>query len=340
MSWRAAIRGIRFAVPTTKLTNEQLTQEFPDWDVDKIFRKTGIAQRAITQENECASDLGVSAALELFDAGVCSPDDIEFLLFCTQSPDYPLPTTACMMQHRLGLPETCGALDFNLGCSGFVYGLALAKSLIETRLVENVLLITAETYSKYLHPEDRSARTIFGDGAAATLVAGVDAEKDLIGPFVFGTDGSGARNLIVAGGGMRQPLSEEIENLPQVSRNVPRSPHNLYMNGPEIFNFTLNTVPVAVKSLLTKCELKLDEIDYFVFHQASSFILERLRSKIAIPKDKFFNDIEMYGNTVSASLPIALEIARENGQILNGERVMVVGFGVGYSWAATLITFT
>ena len=165
---KAAIRAIEYYLPETVLGSDDLTREFPDWSVAKIESKTGIRERHIASGSECSSDLGIAAAKKLFDSGAVSPSEIDFLLFCTQSPDYFLPTTACMMQAALGIPKTAGALDFNLGCSGFVYGLGLAKGLIETGQAKSILLITAETYSKFIHPRDRSVRTIFGDAAAAT----------------------------------------------------------------------------------------------------------------------------------------------------------------------------
>src|SRR5438132_4782678 len=209
MEHRAAIKAVTSFLPAGKLTNEQLAKEFGDWHASQILGKTGVAVRSIAAADECASDLGVAAAKHLLESGVCSPEEIDFLLLCTQSPDYFLPTTACLLQDRLGLPTTAGALDFNLGCSGYVYGLSLAKGLIETGQAANVLLLTADTYSKFLHPGDRSVRSLFGDAAAATLV---QARRDpppgdlpWIGPFVFGTDGSGRDNLIVAAGGLRRP---------------------------------------------------------------------------------------------------------------------------------------
>jgi len=177
-------------------------------DADAIYEKTGISVRRLSGENECASDLGVAAAKRLFDDGACRPEDIDFLLFCTQTADYFLPATACLIQDRLGLKRTCGALDFNLGCSGFVYGLALAKGIIETGVAQNLLLITADTYTKLLHASDFGVRAVFGDGAAATLIRGVDADHEPIGPFVLGTDGRGARELMVPAGGMRMPLTQ------------------------------------------------------------------------------------------------------------------------------------
>ncbi len=172
---KAAIRAIEYYLPEKAVTTEQLSAEFPEWSVQKIDEKTGIQVRRIAGEDECSSDLGVAAAQKLFESGACAAHDIDYVLFCTQSPDYFLPTTACLIQDRLGIPTSAGALDFNLGCSGFVYGLGLAQGLIESGQAANVLLLTAETYSKFIHPRDRSVRTIFGDAAAATLVSAVEA---------------------------------------------------------------------------------------------------------------------------------------------------------------------
>jgi 3-oxoacyl-[acyl-carrier-protein] synthase-3 len=335
---KASHRAVASYLPEQTLTNEQLAAEFTDWTADKILEKTGIACRRIAAEEECSSDLGVRAAEKLFATGVCKPEEIDFLLFCTQSPDYFLPTTACLVQDRLGLRTSCGALDFNQGCSGFVYGLALAKSLIESSVAERVLLITAETYSKFINARDRSVRTIFGDAAAATLVtASSNGSDDLLGPFVFGTDGRGAENLIVSAGGLRKPLSTATAEEREDKGGNWRSDQNLYMNGPEIFNFTLSTVPKSVNQLLARAECKLEDVDHFVFHQANRFMLERLRAKMNIPAEKFSIEMEDCGNTVSSTIPIALERMALGGKLTPGQRVMLVGFGVGYSWAAGMM---
>lgn len=334
---KAAIKDIISHLPSNKLTNEELAQEFHDWDVAKIYQKTGISVRSIAAPDECASDLGVAAARKLFEKGIYRPEDIDFLLFCTQSPDYFLPTTACLIQERLKLKTSCGALDINLGCSGFIYGLSLAKGLIETEQSRNLLFITSDTYTKFINPKDRGVRTIFGDGAAATLIAAIDSEEETIGPFVFGTDGKGANKLIVPAGGLRMPISQETSVEKNDGTGIYRSAQNLYMDGPEIFNFTLNEVPVAVKSLLDMSSTTIEEIDYFIFHQANSFMLESLRKKMKIPKDKFCMNLESYGNTVSATIPMAMELSLKKGELRPGGKVMLVGFGVGYSWGATLI---
>lgn len=334
---KAKISAIEYALPTHVLTSEELAREYPDWSVEKIEEKTGISTRHIAGNEECASDLGVEAARKLFSRGICSPENIDYLIFCTQSPDYFLPTTACVIQDRLGLPTSTGAIDFNQGCSGYIYGLGLAKGLIETGQASQILLITAETYSKFIHPGDKSVRTLFGDAGTATLVTAIESEKETVGPFVYGTDGRGAGNLIVPSGGTRQPRNTETAKVEEDGHGNLRSKDNLYMNGPEIFTFTLLSVPKAVNGLLKKCHLDLDQIDLFVFHQANRFMLDSLRKKLKIPQEKFVLAYEKFGNTVSSTIPISLHEAQKKGQLREGMRVMLVGFGVGYSWGATIV---
>lgn len=337
MKTRAYIKGIKSYLPIQKLTNEKLCEEYPDWNVEKIYDKTGISTRAIAGKDECVSDLAVAAAEKLFAEGICRKEEIEFLMLCTQSPDYFLPTTACIVQDRLGLPTGCGAFDFNLGCSGYIYGLSVVKGMIEAGIIKNALLITSETYTKYLHPSDRSVRTIFGDGASATFVASTENDEELIGPFIFGTDGSGANELIVPAGGSRMPISPDTALEEAFDGGIYRSPQNLYMDGAEIFNFTIRTVPATVRNLLVKANKSIDAVDMFIFHQANRFMLESLRKKIKIPEEKFCINNEHYGNTVSSTIPMALEIELDKGNIKKGDVVMLVGFGVGLSWAATVI---
>jgi 3-oxoacyl-[acyl-carrier-protein] synthase-3 len=337
MGLKAGIKAIVTHLPSKKLTNDDLAKIYPDWDVQKTYENTGVAVRRIAEPDECTSDLGVKAAQELFSRGACTPSEIDFLLFCTQGPDYLLPASSCIMQDRLGLPQTCGAFDFNLGCSGYVYGLALAKGLIETNMAAKVLFIVGDTPSKSINPRDRSALPLFGDAASATLIIGCETEEELIGPFVFGTDGKGARNLIIPAGGVRiRPTPETAIPHDDGTGNF-RSQQDLFMDGIEIFNFSLQTVPKSISQLLEKCQLNLEDIDLFVFHQANKFMLEALRRKIKIPQEKFIINLEDYGNTSSATIPMALEAALANGKISNNSKVLLCGFGVGYSWATTLI---
>jgi 3-oxoacyl-[acyl-carrier-protein] synthase-3 len=334
---RAVIKGIEYYLPSEILDNGDLAAEFPGWSVEKVEEKTGIRARHIASNTECSSDLGVEAAERLFARGACRREDVDFLLLCTQSPDYILPTTACTIQQRLGLSKSVGALDFNLGCSGFVYGLGLAKGLIETGQARGVLLITAETYSKFLHPADKSVRTLFGDAAAGTFVQGTEgADESSIGPFVYGTDGSGADKLMVAVGGMRTRGALPDEPLVKDESSTVSSSY-LYMDGPEIFNFALWAVPDCVRHLLALSGKQQEDIDLFVFHQANKYMLDHLRKKLNIPEEKFVVFLETCGNTVSSTIPIALKEAMMSGVLKRGQLVMLVGFGVGLSWAATLV---
>lgn len=328
---KAYIKGLSFYLPEKVLTNEQLVAEFPEWTVEKVAKKVGVAQRHIAGEYETASDMAVEAAEKLFSDYGLDRSKIDFVLLCTQSPDYFLPTTACLIQNRLKLPTSCGALDFNLGCSGYVYGLSLAKGLIFSGVAKNVLLLTSETYSKYIHPQDKGNKTIFGDAATATLISTDGAAE--IGEFSLGTDGRGAENLIVRSGGHRhrEVLSSSKEYGP--------FPDHLYMNGSEVFTFTMEAVPSMLEAVLTKNDLSADQIDLYVFHQANRFMLDTLRTLCHIELERFAYCMEDVGNTVSSTIPIALKRVEVDSKIAPGSKVLLAGFGVGYSWGACVLQY-
>lgn len=332
---KSSIKAISYYLPEYKLTNDELSSEFPEWSVQKISEKTGIYNRYISAPEVCSSDLGIESAKKLFSEHNVDPKDIDFMMLCTQSPDYFLPTSACVMQNKLGIPTTAGALDFNLGCSGFVYGLSLARGLVESGDAKNVLLITAETYSKFMHPKDKSCRTIFGDAASAILISA--SEDGSIGPFVFGTDGRGAENLIVKTGGMRNlRTSETAKDITDENGNVTNA-DSLYMNGIEIFNFTLKTIPPLIANIYQKSGLTDNDVDLYIFHQANKYMLNTLRTKLKLSPDKFYLYMEDCGNTVSSTIPIAMYHAIKEGRVKKGSRLMLVGFGVGYSWAGCIV---
>ena len=327
----AFIQAISYYLPERVVTNEELVKDFPEWTVEKIVEKVGVKQRHIAGE-EKISDMAIKASEHLFmENPEIDRKNIDFVLVCTQSPDYFLPSTACLVQAALGLSTKCGAFDFNLGCSGYEYGLAVAKGFIESGIAKNVLLITSEAYNKHLHPRDKGNRTIFGDAATATVVS--DSGFAEIGDFVLGTDGKGAENLIVRTGGMAHP--DKANDLMFDEDGNPRSSDHLYMNGGEIFSFTLMTVPKMVKQTLEKNNLTKDDINLYVFHQANMFMLNHLRKKLKIDEDKFFLNMENIGNTVSSTVPIALADAKSQGKLIGN--VLIAGFGVGLSWGATVL---
>lgn len=335
---KSTIKAISYSIPEYDLSNDELAQQYPEWSVEKIFSKTGIEHRYIAAEDETALDLAEQACQNLFRDTEFSPQDVDFVLYCTQSPEYPLPTTACLLQVRLGLATTTGALDFNLGCSGYVYGLGMAKGLVETGQAKCVLLVTAETYSKYINEKDKSVRTLFGDAAAASIV-GQAKDGGALEHFVYGSDGKGAKNLIVPHGGQHAPLSDASYLEAEDDSGNLRAPCNLYMNGSEIFTFTLHSVPKALKQLMDKAGLEEDDIDHYVFHQANKFMCQQLRRSMKLPKEKFHESYRHFGNTVSSTIPIGLAIANEEGKFKHGDKIVVIGFGVGYSWGAALITW-
>jgi 3-oxoacyl-[acyl-carrier-protein] synthase III len=325
------IKAISYFLPEKVLTNSDLVKEFPEWTVDKIAGKVGVSERHLASENETAADMATQAAENLFAEHQIDRSVIDFVLLCTQSPDYFLPTSACLIQNRLNLSTSCGALDFNLGCSGYVYGLSLAKGLIAGGIAKNVLLLTAETYSKHIHPKDKGNRTIFGDAATATLVSTEGFAS--IENFSLGTDGRGAENLIVRKGGLRQPKELNDLNIDE-SGNLSSSDY-LFMNGGEIFNFTSEAVPVLVDQVLKKNNLNKDDIQLFVFHQANKYMMNYLRKLIDIEPEQFYFYLENVGNTVSSTIPIALYEAQKEGKLQGN--ILLAGFGVGYSWGATIL---
>lgn len=327
---QAYIKAISYYLPEEILTNKKLSELFPEWSVEKIVGKIGINTRHIAGERETASDMAFKASQRLFKEWNILPQDIDFIILCTQSPDYYLPTTACILQNSLNIPTSAGALDINLGCSGYVYGLALAKGLIASGVAHNILLITSELYTRRIHPKDKANRSIFGDAATATLVANEGFAE--IGDFVLGTDGSGSENLMIKTGGMKFQDKQKEERL---ENSIFYSSDHIFMNGPEIFTFTINRIPKLVQDTLLKNGLQEIDINLYVFHQANKYMMDYLRRKMKVDEDRFYYYLSEVGNTVSSTIPIALNEAYKK-QRLKGN-VMIAGFGVGYSWAATIL---
>lgn len=327
----AYIKAISYYLPKRIVTNEDLVKEFPEWTVEKIASKVGVSERHVSAEGETAGDMAIKAAENLFLENNIDRNIIDFVLLCTQSSDYFLPSTACIIQNKLGLPTSCGALDFNLGCSGYEYGLALAKGLVKGGIARNILLLTAETYNKYIHCRDKGNRTIFGDGATASLISTEGFAE--IGEFVYGTDGSGADGLIVKTGASRN--RDRLNDLSFDDNDNPHSSDNLFMDGKAIFDFTVKAVPQMVNDVIEKNGLSKEDVDLYVFHQANKYMINYLRKFIRIEKEKFFEYLDKVGNTVSSTIPIALCEARK-GNRLHGN-ILLAGFGVGFSWGGCVI---
>lgn len=322
---KSYIKAISTYFPKNILTNDAISAQFPEWNSEKILQKIGIEQRYIAQEDECASDMAAKAVLNLIEEHHLDKNAIDFLLLCTQTPDHILPTTACIVQEKAGLPTSCAALDINQGCSGYIYGLSLASSLITSGNFKNVILVTADTYTKYIHPKDKGNLSIFGDAATATLVSTEGAY--CIGKPTLGTDGAGAENLIIRNGGTRSPRNENSDDLDNF----------VDMKGGKIFNFIVKRTPEVVYNNLKTNHLDIKDIDLFVFHQANTHILNKVREEMEIPEEKFVIEMRYYGNTISSTIPIAFSEHLRKYPQKASEKIQFVGFGVGYSWGAICI---
>lgn len=321
----AAIRAVAGYLPPQTEKNDMTT---------RAAQALGIEERHVASPGQAASDLSVLAAEKLFARYPEAREGIDFVLLCTQQPDYPLPSTSCLVADRLGLPKSVGALDYNLGCSGYVYGLALAKGLVEAGLSGRLLLLTSSLYAGQVSQEDDATRPVFGDGATATLIEAVESDRPLLDAFVFGTDGKGAGSIIQEVGGSRFPFrSTPLEKIEDDHGSHTRA--DMFMDGQEVMLFTLREVPPMVEEVLKKAGLAREELSYAVFHQPNKFMLDYVQRKCKLQQVPFFNDVRRTGNTVSASIPLGLEsiIESTEGDL---SHVLLAGFGVGLSWAGCM----
>jgi len=332
------IEHIASYLPEKRLTNADLELLFPGFKIQELTRLTGVTSRHITANDETSVDMGVEAVKQLFAYHDTDMADIGYVLFCSAGGDYITPPSACILHDRVGLPSKCGAMDFNQGCTGFLYGLSLADSLIGAGRAKKVLLVTAEAITKTLHEKDKANRAIFGDAGAATLIS---ARRDaaLAGDFVFGTDGSKHEHIIIRQGRERFPVTDFSEgDFIDAQGNV-RNHRNFFMNGSEVFNFSVAKAPELVNDLLERYQLSMEEIDFFVFHQANRIILESIGRKLKIPQNKLIVEIETTGNTVSSTIPVAMQAMERKGQLKRGMILMLAGFGVGFSWGGTIVRY-
>lgn len=332
---RNIIQDISCYFPEKVLSNEHLLDEFPNLKLPELTRLTGVTQRHISSVDETSVDMGVAAAEKLFRESSTKKSDIDFIIFCSAGGDYITPASACIIHDRLGLPIHCGAFDFNQGCTGYIYGLSISDSIISSGNAEKILLITSEAITSTIHPKDSSNRAIFGDAATASIITR-NKDANNFGKFIFGTDGSKYDRIIIKHGRERFPLAnfEELDRIDNYG-NI-RNDACFYMDGSEVFNFTVTKAPELVSDLLEKNKLRFDDIDFFVFHQANQIILETIGRKLKIPNNKLIIEIENTGNTVSSTIPIALKKTFDQGKIKSGNIVLLAGFGVGFSWGGTI----
>lgn len=332
----SGIVATTFSLPDQTLTYEELETRFGPDVMRKVFAGSGIRNRRVAPGDVCGSDLAYDAACRLIEEQQIDRSGVDLLVFCTQSPDYVLPSTACVLHHRLGLKRDCASFDINLGCSQYVYALAVVHGLISSGVASRALVLTGDTMSRTLHPMDRSVVPLLGDAGSASLVSQVPDGQGFLG-FELGTDGSGYEYLMVPAGGFRMPLSPETAREETDADGNVRSRQHLYMNGAAIFHFAISVVPGAVQRLLARAGMTVDDVDLFLFHQANKYMLDYLLRKLKVPSEKAHFYLEDIGNTSGSSVPIVLTDAWRVGRVKPGALVLMVGFGVGLSWAATLV---
>lgn len=336
MPTSSAITAIEYELGSEALTYEDLETRFGAEVMKKVLSGTGIRDRRVAPRGICGSDLAFQAASRLIEKNNVDRTSIDLLVHCTQSPDYLIPTTACLLQDRLGLGKHCAAFDINLGCSQYVYGLSVVHSMITAGLVKRALLLTGDTMSQTVNPKDRALVPIMGDAGSATLLEGVDKGSGFLA-FEFGTDGSGAQYLMIPASGFRRPHSAETAVEATDAEGNTRSAENIYMNGAAIFHFAISVVPKMVNSLLAKLNLSMEQVDCILFHQANKYMLDYLVKKLKIPAEKTHFYVERTGNTSGSTMPGVLNDAILAGKIKPGAFVLLVVFGVGLSWSAAAI---
>lgn len=329
------IKGIVCAVPKEIMNKEKFEKHFSPKDIEKTTKMTGVRTIHIADKDTCTSDLCSLSARDLMMDIKWEPETIDALIFVSQTPDYRIPATSCIVQERLGLSTECIAFDVNLGCSGYVYGLWMASNLISSGAVKRVLLLVGDTASKLNSPDDRSTVMLFGDAGTATALEYDESAFEI--DFVLGTDGKGKEHLIIPAGGFRTPVNKENLIRTALPEGGTRGENDLFMDGGEIFNFTIKRVPAILAELLTRNNLENKDIDYFVFHQANEFIIKHLAKKAQLTPQQTPISIDKYGNTSSASIPLTIVSELAGALKSNEKKIMMVGFGVGYSWGGTLI---
>jgi len=330
------IAAIAYALPEMVLTNENLREKYPDWDFDRLVARTGVRERRIAAEGETALDLAEIACQRLINERGLDPATVDAVIFSTQTPDHLIPSNACILHGRLGLRRDAPAFDASGGCAGYLFGLRQAQDMLANKNAHNILFVTADTYSRLIHDEDRATRCLFGDGAAASLITPTDDGRGIL-DIALGTDGRYYDRFIVPAGGARQSLNDETAAPAQDKSGNIRTAENIVMDGMGVLSFFNSTIPGEVKNILEKNNMFPDDIDFFVFHQASGAALDSLQKALRIPDEKMIREMEKTGNLVAASIPVALKRAIENEKINEDSILLLCGFGVGLTWGTAIV---
>jgi 3-oxoacyl-[acyl-carrier-protein] synthase-3 len=328
MTARIHVTGWGKFVPPRVLTNDDLA-EMVDTSDEWIRTRTGIGERRIASDGETTSSMALHAARQALDVAGLKPSQLDLVIVATVTPDYVFPSTACLVQDALGAAHAA-AFDLSAGCTGFVYGLSVAADLISAGTYENALVIGAETLSRIVDWSDRETCVLFGDGAGAVILQANGADGGLLST-VLGSDGSGGKLLYVPAGGSREPASH---------RTVGERLHYVKMRGREVFRFAVRTMPAATRQVLGQANLTLSDLKLVIPHQANQRIIEASARSLKLPPETVFSNLERYGNTSAASIPIALCEAAEEGLIEQDDLVVCVGFGAGLTWGAAALRWS
>ena len=330
-----SIDAIASAIPSVHHDVTEIARQC-DADVDFIRDKVGVAGRYVLGPEETGISLAAQACDALFAKTGLTPEDIGLVVFVTQNPDQRLPQNSAGLAARLGIPKACASFDVSLGCSGFVYGLAITESFVAMQGIERAILVTCDPYSRIMAAEDKNTNAVFGDAATATLITRSGTRSTLTG-LDFGTDGSGGEAIRITAGGAAAPLVALDQ--PEGITTHTREDHRLFMDGRAVFNFVNSTVPGSIKASLEKAGLTLDDIDWCALHQGSAYMLDTLVRRARIAPEKVLKNIHRYGNTVSSTIPLLLEELMQDGKLDQGGKVLISGFGVGLSWATGILDF-
>jgi 3-oxoacyl-[acyl-carrier-protein] synthase-3 len=327
---------MHYCVPKKRLTNEELAERFGERQLKSIVKMAGIRERRVVTDGQTASDLAYWAARRLIEDRQVDRKDIDLLIFASQTSDYRIPATACVLHERLGLSEKCAAFDINLGCTSFPYTLSVAHSMLKSGLASKALLLNADALTTVIHPLDRGLVPLHGDAGVATLVEPLSGKGGFVG-FALGTDGTGYKHLMIPASGARIPRSEETRKETTDESGIVRTQEHLYMNGPAVFHFSVYKVPEVIKEALVRFGLTVDDLDLVLLHQANKSMVDMIYRALNVPASKRFYFMEMVGNASGASSPMLLAEAWRQGLIKPRQRTLLAAFGVGLSWGVTVI---